>query len=102
MLKRPRKDDEDGVVLVTVLLLSMIMLIIVAGTMAYALGSQPISRRDQDWNAALAAAEAGLDDYLFRLNENDQYYLYSATTCPPTATRRSRPGCRCPTQAPRA
>jgi Tfp pilus assembly protein PilX len=83
MLKRMRKDDETGVVLVTVLLLSMIMLIIVAGTMAYALGSQPLSRRDQDWNAALAAAEAGLDDYLFRLNENDQYYLYSATLLPP-------------------
>ena len=61
----------------------MIMLIIVAGTLAYAVGSQNISRRDQDWNAALAAAEAGLDDYLFRLNENDQYYLYNATTAPP-------------------
>ena len=83
MLKRSRRDNEDGVVLVTVLLLSMIMLIIVAGTMAYALGSQPLSRRDQDWNAALAAAEAGLDDYLFRLNENDQYYLYSSASLPP-------------------
>ncbi len=83
MLIRVRKDAEDGVVLVTVLLLTMIMLIIVAGTMAYAVGSQNVSRRDQDWNAALAAAEAGLDDYLFRLNENDQYYLYNATTAPP-------------------
>ena len=79
MLIRLRKDAEEGVVLVTVLLLTMIMLIIVAGTMAYAVGSQNVSRRDQDWNAALSAAEAGLDDYLFRLNENDQYYLYNAT-----------------------
>ena len=83
MMIRVRKDAEDGVVLVTVLLLTMIMLIIVAGTMAYAVGSQNISRRDQDWNSALSAAEAGLDDYLFRLNENDQYYLYNATTAPP-------------------
>ncbi len=83
MLIRLRKDAEDGIVLVTVLLLTMIMLIVVAGTMAYAVGSQNISRRDQDWNAALSAAEAGLDDYLFRLNENDQYYLYNATTAPP-------------------
>jgi hypothetical protein len=73
---RSRAHDEQGVALVTVLLISMIMLIIVAGTMSYALGSMPISRRDQDWSAALAAAEAGIDDYLFRLNENDQYYLY--------------------------
>jgi Tfp pilus assembly protein PilX len=83
MMIRVRKDAEDGVVLVTVLLLTMIMLIIVAGTMAYAVGSQNISRRDQDWNSALSAAEAGLDDYLFRLNENDQYYLYNAITAPP-------------------
>ncbi len=82
MIMRLREDGEEGVVLVTVLLLTMVMLIIVAGTMAYAVGSQPVSRRDQDWNAALAAAEAGLDDYLFRLNENDQYYLYSATVTP--------------------
>jgi Tfp pilus assembly protein PilX len=83
MLIRVRKDAEEGVVLVTVLLLTMIMLIVVAGTLAYAVGSQNVSRRDQDWNAALSAAEAGLDDYLFRLNENDQYYLYNATTPPP-------------------
>jgi Tfp pilus assembly protein PilX len=83
MLIRLRKDAEEGVVLVTVLLLTMIMLIVVAGTMAYAIGSQNVSRRDQDWNSALSAAEAGLDDYLFRLNENDQYYLYNATTTPP-------------------
>src|SRR5262245_44225735 len=73
---RSRAHDEEGVALVTILLLSMIMLLIVAGTMNAALQSIPISRRDQDWSAALAAAEAGIDDYLFRLNENDQYYLY--------------------------
>ena len=83
MKMRLRKDSEDGVVLVTVLLLTMIMMIIVAGTLAYAIGSQPLSRRDQDYSSALSAAEAGLDDYLFRLNENDQYYLYNATTAPP-------------------
>jgi hypothetical protein len=83
MMMRLRKDAEDGVVLVTVLLLTMIMLIVVAGTLSYAIGSQPLSRRDQDFSAALSAAEAGLDDYLFRLNENDQYYLYNALSPPP-------------------
>jgi hypothetical protein len=69
--------------MVTVLLVTMVMLLIVSGSIAYSLGSQPISKHDQDWNAALAAAQAGLDDYLYRLNANDQYYLYSATTAPP-------------------
>ena len=66
--------------LVTVLLVTFVLLILVAGTIAYAVGSQPLSRRDQDWNAALSSAEAGLDDYLYRLNQNDQYYLYGQTT----------------------
>lgn len=83
MLIRIRKDAEDGIVMVTVLLVTMILLIIVAGSLAYAVGSQPISRHDQDWNAALAAAQAGMDDFLFRLNNNDQYYSYSASNLPP-------------------
>ncbi len=83
MMLRLRPNDEDGVVMVTVLLVSLVMLTLVAGSIAYAVGSQPVSRHDQDWNAALSAAEAGLDDYLFRLNENDQYYLYSSSNLPP-------------------
>ena len=78
MLSFRRSSEEDGVVLITVLLVTFVLLILVAGTMAYAIGSQPLSRRDQDWNAALSSAEAGLDDYLYRLNQNDQYYLYGA------------------------
>jgi Tfp pilus assembly protein PilX len=83
-LFKTRVDQEEGVVLITVLLVTFVLLTLVAGTMAYAIGSQPISRRDQDWNAALTAAEAGLDDYVYRLNQNDQYYLYGTT--PPPAS----------------
>jgi Tfp pilus assembly protein PilX len=83
-LCKARAEEEDGVVLITVLLVTFVLLTLVAGTMAYAIGSQPISRRDQDWNAALTAAEAGLDDYVYRLNQNDQYYLYG--TKPPPAS----------------
>ncbi len=103
MLKRPRKDDEDGVVLVTVLLLSMIMLIIVAGTMAYALGSQPLSRRDQDWNAALVGGR-GRPGRLPVPPERERPVLPVLADDPRrrTATRRSPRGCRCRTRAPRA
>ena len=83
MLTRLRRDGEEGIVMVTVLLVSMVMLLIVSGSIAYSLGSQPISKHDQDWNAALASAQAGLDDYLYRLNANDQYYLYSSGNLPP-------------------
>ncbi|HTG47091.1 MAG TPA: pilus assembly PilX N-terminal domain-containing protein [Actinomycetota bacterium] len=85
-VRRVRRDGEEGVALITVLLVTFVLLILVASTMAYAIGSMPISRRDQDWNAALTAAEAGLDDYLYRLNQNDQYYLYGSTPPPATGT----------------
>jgi hypothetical protein len=74
---------ERGVALITVLLALMALLGLSAAAVAYGVGSQNLSRRDQDWNAALAAAEAGIDDYVFRLNENANYHQYSATFNPP-------------------
>ncbi len=59
MLSFRRGADEEGVVLITVLLVTFVLLILVAGTMAYAIGSQPLSRRDQDWNAALERRRGG-------------------------------------------
>lgn len=76
---------DDGMALITVMLAAVVMLLLATAAVAYGTGSQNLSRRDQDWNASLAAAEAGVDDYLFRLAENDTYYLYSATNPPPTA-----------------
>lgn len=49
----------------------------------YAVTSRTVSRHDQNWNAALNAAEAGVDDYIFHLNENSNYSDYSASNLPP-------------------
>lgn len=69
MLVRLRRD-ERGFVMVTVLLVVFVLLLAGTAILDRSVGSQFISRRDQDWNAALAAAEAGIDDYLFRLNNS--------------------------------
>jgi hypothetical protein len=71
------------VALVTVLLALMALLALSATAVAYGVGSQNLSRRDQNWNAALAAAEAGIDDFVFRLNENSNYFQYNASNLPP-------------------
>ena len=60
----------------------MALMALGTAAVAYGLGSQNASRRDQDWNAALTAAEAGIDDYVFRLNENSNYYQYNSTNLP--------------------
>lgn len=81
------RHDERGVALITTLLLAFAFMILVASLTAYAVGSMPISRRDQDWNAALASAEAGIDDYIYRMNDDAVYWTYSATTPPPDGNK---------------
>jgi hypothetical protein len=82
MLKRFRRD-EGGFVLVVVVLSLVFLLMLVTSVLDYSIGSQNISRRDQDWNAALSAAEAGIDDYIFHLNQDGSYWQYSDTNPPP-------------------
>lgn len=80
--RRDAQGNDQGFALITVLLATMALMALGTAAVAYGLGSQNASRRDQDWNAALAAAEAGIDDYVFRLNENSNYYQFSATNIP--------------------
>jgi hypothetical protein len=82
-LQRRLRQEEDGVAMVTVLLVTFVLLLLISSTFTHAIGSQNLSRREQDWNAALAAAETGVDDYLFRMNQDNGYWLYSATNPPP-------------------
>ena len=40
---------------------------------AYAIQTNVEAHRGQDWGAALSAAQAGIEDYVARLNRNDNY-----------------------------
>jgi type II secretory pathway pseudopilin PulG len=79
--------NEDGFALATVMATTAILIVLTSAAVAYGVGSQNISRHDQDWNAALSAAEAGIDDYIFRLNENSNYWLYNAGNLPPDGNK---------------
>jgi hypothetical protein len=78
-----RPPGQDGVAMITVMLIVVVLTIMMVAALDYAIQGEPLSRRDQDWNAALAAAQAGVDDYLYRLQQDDEYVQYSATN-PPT------------------
>jgi hypothetical protein len=77
------RNGEHGVAMVTVMMIVLVLTLLMVATVNYAIQSEPLSRRDQDWNAALAAAQAGVDDYLYRLQQDGNYYLFS-TSNPPT------------------
>ncbi len=78
-----RQSDQRGVALITVLIALIVLTVLAVTILDYAMTSRTVSKHDQNWNAALNAAEAGIDDYLFHLNENSNYSEYSATNLPP-------------------
>ena len=71
---RPGGRDEAGIAMILVMASITVLSLLVTAALGYALQAQPQARRDQDWNAALAAAQSGVDDYVARLNQNDSYY----------------------------
>jgi hypothetical protein len=77
------RPGEDGLAMITVMMIMLVLTLLMVAAITYAVQSEPLSRRDQDWNAALAAAQAGVDDYLYRLQQDDNYYDYSKAN-PPT------------------
>jgi len=77
------RRDEAGMAMITIMLALTIMIALAVAAIQYGLGSQDVSKRDQDWQSALSAAEAGLDNYQFHLNENANYIAYSASNPPP-------------------
>lgn len=74
-LDRARHGKDAGIALLTVIAMGFIMTSLMLGALAYAVQVSPQARHDQDWNAALAAAQAGVDDYVSRLNKADSYAL---------------------------
>ena len=71
---RPSGRDEAGIAMIMVMGAITVLSLLVTAALGYALQAQPQARHDQDWNAALAAAQSGVDDYVARLNQNDSYY----------------------------
>lgn len=68
-----RQGDDAGFVLMVVITSMLLVTAFVTAGLAYASASQKLSRGDQDYNAALAAAQAGVEDFISQLNRNDNY-----------------------------
>ena len=75
--------DEAGLAMIVVMMVVMLLTMIPLAIFTQAIQQLPLARHDQDHESALAAAEAGVDDYLNRLNQNSNYWTYNAATPPP-------------------
>lgn len=76
----PGTREDAGLAMVTTVMAMAIMMMLSLVVLDRSLASERFARNDQDWNAALSAAQAGLDDYVQRLNNsNGSYYVYTTT-----------------------
>lgn len=73
MLNRLRRNEE-GYVLPMVLGIGMVLLLVTASVLATTASGETKAKTETDWNAALAAAYAGIEDYSSRV-ENDPGYV---------------------------
>lgn len=71
-----RRQSERGIAMVTVIGVTSVLILLVVAATATALGSQRKSVNDADWNAALAAAYAGIDEYQNRISDEPSYVKF--------------------------
>ena len=80
---RARLSDDRGAALIVVIAMTGILSLIVTVSFTVARRSIGVASLEVDTQGALAAADAGIDDYMFRLNNIDEYWQYSAANPPP-------------------
>lgn len=86
---RSRVGDERGIALVAVIAIGSVIAILVVSAVALAIGGLSKARNDQDWNAALAAAYAGVEEYQSRLASDSTYFQYGHPSAPFTGATAS-------------
>jgi Tfp pilus assembly protein PilX len=75
-LRLKLRAAQDGIAMVMVIGVGAVMTLLVVSALALSLGSQNKADNDQDWNGALAAAFAGLEEYQSHLSEEPGYTVY--------------------------
>ena len=88
-LRANLRNGEEGIALVVVLGVGMVMLALVATAMTVAVSGLRKVDTDQDWNGALDAAFAGVEEYQSRLATDNSYYTYGNKDAPYSAATGS-------------
>ncbi|MGQ7298244.1 hypothetical protein [Quadrisphaera sp. KR29] len=71
---RPHPEGEEGIALITVVGTMGVVTALVLAALFLVVSSTPRARAGQDASTALGAAQAGVDEYISRLNANDSYW----------------------------
>ena len=84
LLVRPlsERSGVNSALLLTVLGIAAFLTLIMFAATGFAINQVKQVRDDQDWNAALAAAQAGVDEYISRLNSDGTYWRFGNPSSP--------------------
>ncbi|WP_432511095.1 pilus assembly PilX N-terminal domain-containing protein [Kineococcus sp. SYSU DK001] len=77
---RRRSGEDAGFAMITVVIALVMLMLVSTLVLTTVLRSQSFQRNQQDYDAALQAAQAGVDDYVQRLNTDRLYYKYDGRT----------------------
>jgi hypothetical protein len=76
LLRKRITDRERGAALITVIGISALVMGLLATSIVVVIHGARYARDDADWNGALAAAYAGVEEYQSRLAENPDYVRF--------------------------
>jgi hypothetical protein len=80
-----RAAGDEGIAMVMIIGVSMVLMLLAVAGVSYAMTSTQKARNDQDWNGALAAAYAGVEEYMSRLANDPSYLAYGNPAAPYTS-----------------
>lgn len=80
---------EEGVALIVVIGIAAVLTVLVTAALSVSLGSVVQARSDQDWNGAVAAAYAGVDEYKSKLANDNAYIQYGNPDAPFSASSKA-------------
>ncbi|RMI13102.1 pilus assembly PilX family protein [Cellulomonas triticagri] len=72
---RRLRGDEDGAAMVVVVGSMLVLAMLAMTALAYTMNGQRFARYDQDYSAAMSAAQSGVDDFISRLDSTETYGL---------------------------
>ncbi len=80
--RRTRLSDDTGAALVLVVGVGAILAMLMSMLVVVSVNGMKQARSDADWNAALSAAYAGIDEYQARLSADTTYYRFGNASAP--------------------
>lgn len=91
MTSSSRTQNEEGAALLIVIAVGAVLALFMTMLVVVSVNGTKQANSDADWNAALAAAYAGIDEYQSRLSADTSYYRFGNAAAPFSSTSTVSP-----------